>query len=126
LPGRSGRAGRSGQAVTFYTEEDVPLLRSVAHVIFASGGDVPAWMLSLPKVHKQKFKAHNPDSIGSSSASEVTKKKQQSKSQSEYSKDFRKTTESTKQERGMPKKNLRSLQKNLKTSKKNTKSSKKE
>lgn len=121
--GRSGRAGRSGQAVTFYTEEDVPLLRSVAHVIFASGGDVPAWMLSLPKVHKQKFKAHNPDSNGASSASEVAKKKQYSMS---HSKDFRKSKDSRKQEKGMPKRNFSSTQKNQKPLKKNTKSYKKE
>jgi ATP-dependent RNA helicase DDX52/ROK1 len=31
--GRSGRAGRSGQAITLYTEEDVPLLHSTAHII---------------------------------------------------------------------------------------------
>jgi superfamily II DNA/RNA helicase len=54
MAGRSGRAGRSGHAVTFYTEDDVPLLRSVAHVIFASGCDVPSWMLNLPKVHKNR------------------------------------------------------------------------
>jgi superfamily II DNA/RNA helicase len=127
LPGRSGRAGRSGQAVTFYTEDDVPLLRSVAHVIFASGGDVPAWMLNLPKVHKHKFKPHTTDSNGVSSASEVTKKKQQSKSpqksQGRKSEGFRKTQESTKQENGMAKKNFKASSKNQKTLlKKNTKS----
>lgn len=104
----------------------MPLLRSVAHVIFASGGDVPAWMLSLPKVHKQKFKARDPDSNGASSASEVAKKKQYSKSHSESSEDFRKSENLRKQGKGMPKKNLRSIQKNQKPSKKNTKSSKKE
>lgn len=55
--GRSGRAGRLGEAVTFYTEDDVPFLRSVVNVIVASGCEVPSWMLSLPK---QKKKRHNP------------------------------------------------------------------
>jgi superfamily II DNA/RNA helicase len=52
--GRSGRAGRSGQAITLYTEEDVPLLHSTAHIIQASGCEVPGWMLSLPKGPKRK------------------------------------------------------------------------
>ncbi|KAK6126198.1 hypothetical protein DH2020_040079 [Rehmannia glutinosa] len=34
---RSGRAGRSGEAITLYTEADVPFLRNVANVIAASG-----------------------------------------------------------------------------------------
>lgn len=55
--GRSGRAGRPGQAITFYTEDDVPLLRSIVNVVVASGCDVPSWMLSLPK---NKRKRHNP------------------------------------------------------------------
>eukprot|EP00897_Mesotaenium_endlicherianum_P001348 jgi/Mesen1/1240/ME000129S00344 len=52
--GRSGRAGMPGEAVTLYTEEDAPMLRSIANVIAASGGDVPAWMLSLPKKPRQR------------------------------------------------------------------------
>lgn len=104
LAGRSGRAGRSGQAVTFYTEEDVPLLRSVAHVIFSSGGDVPAWMLSLPKVPKQKFRPRVPDANG-----EVKKAPQ--------------TKDSTKQ--GTPKKNFKPLQKKQKPVQKKSKNSKK-
>lgn len=55
--GRSGRAGRPGEAITFYTEDDVPFLRSVVNVIVASGCEVPSWMLNLPKQHKKR---HNP------------------------------------------------------------------
>ncbi|KAL3679585.1 hypothetical protein R1sor_022541 [Riccia sorocarpa] len=47
--GRTGRAGRSGQAITFHTDKDKVLLRSIAHVIRSSGGEVPEWMLKLPK-----------------------------------------------------------------------------
>lgn len=128
FPGRSGRAGRSGQAVTFYTEDDVPLLRSVAHVIFASGGDVPAWMLTLPKVQKHKFKPHTSDSNRVSSTSEVTKPKQQNKfiqkSPGKKPEGFRKTRGSTEQENGMPKNFKASLQKQKTLLKKTTKSSK--
>ncbi|KAH7420670.1 hypothetical protein KP509_13G016400 [Ceratopteris richardii] len=55
--GRSGRAGRPGEAITFYTEEDVPFLRSIVNVMVASGCEVPSWMLSIPK---QSRKRHNP------------------------------------------------------------------
>ncbi|CAM6106151.1 unnamed protein product [Calypogeia fissa] len=54
--GRSGRAGRSGEAATFYTEKDVPYLRSIAHVIRGAGCDVPEWMLALRKVKPKKRK----------------------------------------------------------------------
>lgn len=64
--GRTGRAGREGGvAVTFYTKEDIPFVRSVANVIAASerqgggttgqvGGTVQKWLLdALPKVAKE-------------------------------------------------------------------------
>lgn len=47
--GRTGRSGESGHAITFFTEADVPALRSIANVIRLSGGSVPDWMLSLRK-----------------------------------------------------------------------------
>lgn len=55
--GRSGRAGRSGEAITLYTESDVPFLRNIANVMAASGCEVPAWIMSLPK---KKWKKHRP------------------------------------------------------------------
>ncbi|KAL6958603.1 DEAD-box ATP-dependent RNA helicase 57 [Sarracenia purpurea var. burkii] len=55
--GRSGRAGRSGEAITLYTEADVPFLRNVANVMVASGCEVPAWIMSLPK---HKWRKHRP------------------------------------------------------------------
>lgn len=39
----------AGEAVTFFTEDDVGRLRSVAHLVRAAGGDVPEWMLALKK-----------------------------------------------------------------------------
>ncbi|GAV68870.1 DEAD domain-containing protein/Helicase_C domain-containing protein [Cephalotus follicularis] len=60
--GRCGRAGRIGEAITFYTEDDIPYLRNIANVMSASGCEVPSWIMAL---HKQKWKKHRPrrDSI---------------------------------------------------------------
>lgn len=52
--GRTGRAGSKGQAVTFFTEDDVDKLRGVANVIKAAGGEVDPWMLKLRKVRNRK------------------------------------------------------------------------
>jgi len=53
--GRTGRAGKKGTAVTFFTEADIPRLRGIANVVKLSGCDVPAWMLTIPKLTtKQK------------------------------------------------------------------------
>ncbi|KAJ8532866.1 hypothetical protein K7X08_015755 [Anisodus acutangulus] len=55
--GRSGRAGRIGEATTFYTEADIPFLRNIANVITSSGGEVPEWIKSLTK---KKWRKHRP------------------------------------------------------------------
>lgn len=55
--GRSGRAGRRGEAVTFYTEADIAYLRNIANVMAASGCEVPAFIMSLPK---KKWRKHRP------------------------------------------------------------------
>ncbi|CAJ2500009.1 Uu.00g028620.m01.CDS01 [Anthostomella pinea] len=63
--GRTGRAGESGNAVTFYTQDDVVHLKTIANVIALSEkqagkeGDegVPKWLIdSLPKVSKEEKK----------------------------------------------------------------------
>ncbi|KAK8065039.1 hypothetical protein PG997_011786 [Apiospora hydei] len=61
--GRTARAGGTGDAVTMYTKEDIPFLRSIANVITLSekqaGKDgnqdaVPKWLMdALPKVKKE-------------------------------------------------------------------------
>jgi hypothetical protein len=43
-------AGRSGEAITLYTKDDIGLLRSIANVMKASGMQVPEWITSLPKL----------------------------------------------------------------------------
>ncbi|PKU77662.1 DEAD-box ATP-dependent RNA helicase 57 [Dendrobium catenatum] len=61
--GRSGRAGRAGEAVTLFTEEDKPFLRNIANVMKDSGCEVPAWILSLPKLKRKKHRPKR-DSVG--------------------------------------------------------------
>ena len=60
--GQSGRAGRSGEAITLYTEEDKPFLRNIANVMADSGREVPARILALPKHRNRKHRPHR-DSI---------------------------------------------------------------
>ncbi|KAG2399785.1 DEAD-box ATP-dependent RNA helicase [Vigna angularis] len=43
------KAGRSGEAITFYIEEDISLLRNVANLMAASGCEVPPWLMELQK-----------------------------------------------------------------------------
>lgn len=52
--GRTGRAGRKGASLTFYTEVDIPLLKSIANVMKNSGCEVPEWVLNLDKLGKDE------------------------------------------------------------------------
>ncbi|KAF6201603.1 hypothetical protein GE061_003995 [Apolygus lucorum] len=51
--GRTGRAGMAGRAVTYFTDEDKPALRTIARVMKDSGCPVPEYMLSLKKTSKR-------------------------------------------------------------------------
>uniref|UniRef100_A0A8B9KIX8 Probable ATP-dependent RNA helicase DDX52 n=1 Tax=Astyanax mexicanus TaxID=7994 RepID=A0A8B9KIX8_ASTMX len=53
--GRTGRAGHKGKAVTFFTENDKPLLRSIATVIKQAGCPVPDYMIGFKKLHRYKL-----------------------------------------------------------------------
>ncbi|CAK4754842.1 unnamed protein product [Aphanomyces euteiches] len=59
--GRTGRNGRQSEAVTFFTENDMVHLRTIANVMKLSGCEVPEWMLNLKKAsirqRKQLLKA---------------------------------------------------------------------
>ncbi|XP_075887510.1 putative ATP-dependent RNA helicase DDX52 [Nelusetta ayraudi] len=48
--GRTGRAGHQGKAITFFTENDKPLLRSIANVIKQAGCPVPDYMVGFKKI----------------------------------------------------------------------------
>ena len=52
--GRSGRAGKLGRAVTFFTDNDLPDLRRIVNIIKDSGCRVPDFMLNLKKNKKPK------------------------------------------------------------------------
>ncbi|XP_029142425.1 probable ATP-dependent RNA helicase DDX52 [Protobothrops mucrosquamatus] len=55
--GRTGRAGHTGKAITFFTEDDKPLLRSIASVIQRGGCPVPDYIKHFRKLQsKQKKK----------------------------------------------------------------------
>uniref|UniRef100_A0A7N8Y021 Probable ATP-dependent RNA helicase DDX52 n=1 Tax=Mastacembelus armatus TaxID=205130 RepID=A0A7N8Y021_9TELE len=51
--GRTGRAGHQGKAITFFTENDKPLLRSIANVIKQAGCPVPEYMIGFKKIHSK-------------------------------------------------------------------------
>ncbi|XP_034034282.1 probable ATP-dependent RNA helicase DDX52 isoform X2 [Thalassophryne amazonica] len=51
--GRTGRAGHQGKAITFFTENDKPLLRSIANVIKQAGCPVPDYMIGFKKLHSK-------------------------------------------------------------------------
>ncbi|RYP58351.1 hypothetical protein DL769_008990 [Monosporascus sp. CRB-8-3] len=89
--GRTGRAGHEGGvAVTFYTKEDVPHLKSIANVIAlsdkqagrrdAEGEGVPRWLMdALPRVAKEerrKLKKHGgaESRMGGKAATKITSK----------------------------------------------------
>ncbi|CAO3587530.1 unnamed protein product [Absidia cylindrospora] len=52
--GRTGRAGRQGEAITYYTKDDFDYLKSIVTVMRESGCEVPEWMLSVKKANKKK------------------------------------------------------------------------
>uniref|UniRef100_A0A1A8J9Y5 Probable ATP-dependent RNA helicase DDX52 n=2 Tax=Nothobranchius kuhntae TaxID=321403 RepID=A0A1A8J9Y5_NOTKU len=51
--GRTGRAGHQGKAITLFTENDKPLLRSIANVIKQAGCPVPDYMIGFKKIHSK-------------------------------------------------------------------------
>ncbi|KAM4701736.1 putative ATP-dependent RNA helicase DDX52 [Discoglossus pictus] len=54
--GRTGRAGHRGKAVSFFTEDDKPLLRSVASVIQQAGCPVPDYIKHFRKLQSKQKK----------------------------------------------------------------------
>ncbi|GLI66727.1 hypothetical protein VaNZ11_010667 [Volvox africanus] len=69
--GRTGRAGRTGDAVTFFTEEDAPCLRPIANQIKTAGGEVPDWMLALRRDKRVAKRRKLSERIGAAADFEV-------------------------------------------------------
>ncbi|ROV93403.1 hypothetical protein VMCG_08436 [Cytospora schulzeri] len=83
--GRTGRAGREGGvAVTLYTKEDIPYVKSVANVIAMSerqagktgeASAVPQWLLdALPNVNKESKKKLKQGGVESRKTAKITSK----------------------------------------------------
>ena len=70
--GRTGRAGRIGKAITFFTNDDVPYLKSVVNVMKSSGCEVPDWMLKLKKPNSNMRKTLKKRPLGRESVHEST------------------------------------------------------
>ena len=45
--GRTGRAGRNGSATTYFTDADLPYVKTIANLMEKSGHDVPVWLTKL-------------------------------------------------------------------------------
>ena len=55
--GRTGRAGREGQATTYFTDEDKPYVKNIANLMVKSGScEVPDWMLKLKSAGNKDWK----------------------------------------------------------------------
>lgn len=91
---RTGRAGRKGRAITFFTEADFDGLRTIANVMKLSGCDIPEWMLTIKRQSHiggprtpgggKKRKRKNtipPERTSIDTSSSYDKKKQQRKKQ---------------------------------------------
>ncbi|XP_029638074.1 probable ATP-dependent RNA helicase DDX52 [Octopus sinensis] len=76
--GRTGRAGRQGKAITFFVEDDVEYLRSIATVMHGAGCPVPEYMLKLKRPSKKdrrKMAQKNPKRKSISTSLRENKKK---------------------------------------------------
>jgi ATP-dependent RNA helicase DDX52/ROK1 len=54
--GRTGRGGREGKAVTFYTKEDAIAVKPIINVMKQSGSDYDKWMDNMTKITKNEKK----------------------------------------------------------------------
>lgn len=45
--GRTGRAGREGTATTYFTDADLPYVKTIANLMTKSGHEVPSWLDKL-------------------------------------------------------------------------------
>lgn len=83
--GRTGRAGRKGKAVTFYTKDDMDLVKNVVNVMKESGSKgFGEWMLDMKKLSKndkKNFKKSQIDRKRISTVPRVIKNKRKKRSE---------------------------------------------
>ena len=57
--GRTGRAGREGTATTYFTDADLPYVKTIANLMAKSGHEVPEWLTKLNKNNGGSSMANN-------------------------------------------------------------------
>ena len=62
----------TGEAITFYTEEDAWQLRSIVNVMRAAGCEVPDWMLHLKKERRKSHIKKDSQAVGKVGKQSVT------------------------------------------------------
>jgi len=55
--GRTGRAGREGTATTYFTDADLPFVKTIANLMAKSNHDVPEWLKKLKNNSQANNKA---------------------------------------------------------------------
>lgn len=50
--GWTGRAGSNGLAITFFTKDEIPLVRKMAELLKESKCSIPEWIFQLKKSSK--------------------------------------------------------------------------
>ncbi len=62
----------TGEAITFYTEDDAWQLRSIVNVMRAAGCEVPDWMLHLKKERRKSHPKKDSKALGKVGKQSVT------------------------------------------------------
>ena len=65
----------TGEAITFYTEDDAWQLRSIVNVMRAAGCEVPDWMLQLKKERRKSHTKKDNKALGKVGKQSVTAQK---------------------------------------------------
>ncbi|GFY39112.1 probable ATP-dependent RNA helicase DDX52 [Trichonephila inaurata madagascariensis] len=58
--GRTGRAGATGRAITYFTSDDVENLKTIAQVIKDAGCEVPSYIMNLKTKKKRRTEFNRP------------------------------------------------------------------
>ncbi|GFR18596.1 probable ATP-dependent RNA helicase DDX52 [Trichonephila clavata] len=87
--GRTGRAGATGRAITYFTSDDVENLKTIAQVIKDAGCDVPSYIMSLKTKKKRRTEFTRPiqrEKISTASTYDIEKHINNKKRKKQHSK----------------------------------------